>query len=173
MSTLRVPLRSSDHVLGDINARCVVVEYGDYECPHCAAAQPHVRQVLRDFSGWICFAFRHFPLTEVHPNAEAAAESAEFAGAHSRFWPMHELLFANQARLGRPVILTLADSLGLSVAALSEALANGTYAAKVQADFMGGVRSGVNGTPSFFINGRRHDGTYDFPSLEAAINAWL
>jgi protein-disulfide isomerase len=132
-----------------------------------------VRTVLRHFGDRICFVFRHFPLVEVHPMAETAAESAEFAGAFNVFWLMHELLFANQPQLSPPVILTLAESLGLSGQDLSEALANGTYAAKVQADFIGGARSGVNGTPTFFINGQRHNGSYDAPSLAAAINALL
>jgi protein-disulfide isomerase len=150
-----------------------MVEYGDYECPHCGAAHPIVKLVLEHFGKNIRFVFRHFPLSQVHPNAEAAAESAEFAGAHRRFWDMHDAIYENQDRLGLPLLFALSGALGLSEASLREALVNGTYADKVKADFLGGVRSGVNGTPSFFINGRRHDGTYAFADLVAAVEANL
>jgi protein-disulfide isomerase len=130
-----------------------------------------VRELMRDFGQDLALVYRHFPLTEVHPQAEVAAQSAEFAGAHGAFWEMHEALFANQPRLSLPVIFALAGALNLSQAALRDALTARTYAEKVRADFIGGVRSGVNGTPSFFINGLRHDGAYSFSALAMAINA--
>ncbi|MGZ3326946.1 MAG: DsbA family protein, partial [Xanthobacteraceae bacterium] len=106
--------------------------------------------------------FRHFPLSQAHPHAEAAAETAEFAGAHGRFWEMHDAIYENQDQLGMPLLFVLADALGLPEADLRSALAAGKYAPKVKADFLGGVRSGVNGTPAFFINGELHNGTFEF-----------
>ena len=171
MSQLKVPITPQDHVLGPSDALVTLVEYGDYECPHCAQAHPIVATLLRQFGDEIRFAFRHFPLTQVHPNAEAAAQSAEFCGAHGLFWEMHDALFANQAELSLPLLFALVRELGLSDARLEEALARETYASKVRSDFISGVRSGVNGTPSFFINGRRHDGSYAFDELYSAIEA--
>jgi protein-disulfide isomerase len=173
MSTLKVPLTPRDHILGPGNAPVMLVEYGDYECPHCAAAHPVVKLVLKHFGDTIRFVFRHFPLSQVHPNAEAAAESAEYCGAYGRFWEMHDGVYENQDQLGLPLLFSLAGALGLSEAELREALVSGTYEGKVKSDFLGGVRSGVNGTPSFFINGRRHDGSYAYSDLVSAVEANL
>lgn len=173
MASLKVPVATSDHILGDYDAAVTLVEYGDYQCPHCAAAQLPVKQVLSHHGGRICFAFRHFPLTEVHPMAGMAAETAEFAGGHGRFWEMHDALFANQVRLSPDLLLTLVGALELSPQEFHEALASGLHARKVQADFLGGVRSGVNGTPSFFVNGVRHDAGYSFAELASSIDAIL
>jgi protein-disulfide isomerase len=173
MSTLKAPVTLRDHVLGPTNAPVTLVEYGDYECPHCAAAHPIVKLVLEHFGDRIRFVFRHFPLAQVHPNAETAAESAEFAGAHGRFWEMHDGIYENQDRLGLPLLFALVSAHGLSEADLREALVNGTYEEKVKSDFLSGVRSGVNGTPSFFINGRRHDGSYAFGDLVSAVDGYL
>jgi protein-disulfide isomerase len=171
MAMLKVPLTPLDHRIGDPDAPVELVEYGDYQCPYCAMAQPIVAELVRNFGNDLTLVFRHFPLTEVHPQAQMAAESAEFAGAHGMFWQMHDMLFANQARLSLPVVFAIAERLNLSTTELREALASGRYADKVRNDFMGGVRSGVNGTPCFFINGVRHDGAYSFPALAAAIAA--
>ena len=171
MSMLTVPVSGSDHIRGDANALATLVEYGDYECPHCAAAHPIVDQVVAHFGPRLRFVYRHFPLTEIHPHAERAAEAAEVAGAHGRFWEVHGLLFENQDRLGLPLLAVLTRSLGLSEQELQSALVGRTYLPKVQSDFIGGVRSGVNGTPAFFIGGWRHDGPYDYASLVMAINA--
>jgi len=173
MSTLKAPVTPLDHVLGPPNAPITLVEYGDYECAHCGAAHPIVKLVLEHFGKNIRFIFRHFPLSQVHPSAQAAAESAEFAGAQGRFWDMHDGIYENQDRLGLPLLFGLASALGLSEASLREALVNGTHAEKVRGDFLGGVRSGVNGTPSFFINGRRHDGSYALGDLVSAVEANL
>jgi protein-disulfide isomerase len=169
MSTLKVPVTPADHVSGPADAPVTLVEYGDYECPLCGAAHPIVNLVRRHFGPELRFVYRHFPMSTVHPNAEPAAETAEFAGANGLFWEMHDALFENQDRLGPPLLLALAGALGLSQPALQHALATGTFAPKVRKDFLGGVRSGVNGTPTFFINGRRHDGTYAFEDLVGAI----
>jgi protein-disulfide isomerase len=156
--------------LGSDDAFVVLVEYGDYQCPYCAMAQPVVRELLHQAGPDLALVFRHFPLSEAHPMAETAAQAAEFAGAHGIFWQMHEDLFANQSRLGPSLIFALAGTLGLSQASLQRALAQGTYAQEVREDFVGGARSGVNGTPCFFVNGVRHDGAYTFGALAAAIS---
>jgi len=173
MGTLRVPVTQHDHVRGPANAPVTLVEYGDYECPHCGLAHPIVNAVREHFIRQLRFVFRHFPLSQIHPNAETAAESAEFAGAHGRFWEMHDGIYENQDRLGLPLLFALVRTLGLSELELQSALASGEYEPKVRADFLGGVRSGVNGTPSFFINGERHDGSYAFDDLVAAIELRL
>jgi protein-disulfide isomerase len=170
MALLRAPITSQDHVLGGDDAVVTLVEYGDYECPHCGAAQPIVKQILARYGENLRFVFRHFPLVEIHPHAGPAAEAAEFAGSQGLFWPMHEAIFANQHRLSVPFLIALASSLNLSGIALRDALASGRFAAKVRADFIGGVRSGVNGTPTFFINGVRHDSPYGAASLASAID---
>jgi protein-disulfide isomerase len=169
MARLRTPLTPRDHVLGKDDAPVTVVEYGDYECPHCAAAQAILAQVLTDFGDRVRFAYRHFPLAEIHPFAGAAAETAEFAGSQGLFWPMHRSIFANQHRLSISLLVTLAASLKLSPVALRDALASGTFTAKVQEDFIGGIRSGVNGTPTFFVNGVRHDSPHGVATLSSAI----
>jgi protein-disulfide isomerase len=171
MAMLKVPIASTDHVQGDEKAPITLVEYGDYQCPHCGHAYPIIKQVQRRFGERLRFVYRNFPLNEIHPNAESAAESAEFAAAHARFWEMHDAIFENQQALGLSLFAELAQSLGLSQADLRNALANREYAEKVREDFIGGVRSGVNGTPTFFINGRRHDGPFEFDDLVEAIKA--
>ncbi|HYZ31743.1 MAG TPA: thioredoxin domain-containing protein [Crenalkalicoccus sp.] len=171
MTMLRFPVTAGDHIRGDPNAPATLLEYGDYECPHCGAAHPVVNQMLAHFGPRLRFVYRHFPLTQIHPFAEPAAETAEFAGAHGRFWEMHDLLFENQSQLGLPLLVLLARSLGLSGQELQAVLEAQTHAPKIQRDFMSGVRSGVNGTPTFFIGDRRHDGPHDYGSLVMAITA--
>jgi protein-disulfide isomerase len=169
MATLKVPVTEQDHVQGSADAPVTLVEYGDYECPHCAHAHPIVKRLQKHFGVQLRFVFRNFPLKEVHPNAESAAESAEFAGAHARFWEMHDGIFANQSALGLPLLIELAEALELSVAGLRQALETQQFNARVREDFRGGVRSGVNGTPTFFVNGQRHDGPFEFADLVEAV----
>jgi protein-disulfide isomerase len=171
MSTLKVAVDQHDHIHGDPDAPATLIEYGDYQCPHCGAAHPVVAQVLAHFGQRLRFVYRHFPLTQIHPLAEPAAEAAEFAGAHGRFWDMHDGLFQNQDQMGLPLFVALTRALRLPEAALEEALRGHTYVPKIQRDFIGGVRSGVNGTPAFFIGGRRLDAPHDYASLVIAINA--
>jgi len=171
MSQLRVPINPHDHILGDPDAPVSMVEYGDYECPFCAAAHPVVKAVIARFGDNLAFVFRHFPLTEVHRNAEIAAETAEFAGAHGRFWQMHDAIYANSDHLSPQVLYTLASMLHLSQMELQKALAARTYAGKVYQDFIGGVRSGVAGTPTFFIDGEQYVGAHSAPDLIEAIEA--
>lgn len=171
MSELRFPVNEHDHVVGPADAPVTLVEYGDYQCPHCQAAWPQVELVLRHFGQDLRYAYRHFPISTVHPLAKPAAEVAEFAGAHGLFWEMHSAIYANGDRLSGATLFALASQLGLDVAELRQALAQGAYAPKVETDFLSGVRSGVNGTPCFFVNGERHDGSYAAPTLIAAIAA--
>lgn len=171
MSVLKDPAGSEDHRQGNEDALCTLVEYGDYECPHCRAAHPVIKRVERHFGTRLCFVFRNFPLTQIHANAQSAAETAEFAASEGKFWEMHDLLFENQERLGDDLYAELATQLGLDAAKLRESLENGTYTRRVRTDFTGGVRSGVNGTPTFFVNGQRHNGPADFEHLVKAIEA--
>jgi protein-disulfide isomerase len=173
MSTLKIPVGPGDHLEGDPQAPCTLVEYGDYECPHCGRAYPIVRRLQKHFGKRLRFVFRNFPLSEIHPHAESAAESAEFAAVHGKFWEMHDLLFENQGRLGTALYVQLAQQLGLSAADLRSSLEQRQFQSKVRADFSGGVRSGVNGTPTFFINGHRHDAPFDYDDLLAAIDSTL
>jgi protein-disulfide isomerase len=170
---LKVPVTPQDHRLGPHDAPVTLVEYGDYECPACGMAHPVTKMLTRHFQDRLRFVFRNFPLAQVHPNAQAAAETAEFAAAQGRFWEMHDALYENQAQMGLPLFVALAEALGLSGNELADALADGRYRPKVREDFMGGVRSGVNGTPTFFVNGRRHDGSFSYESLAAAISGEL
>ena len=169
MATLKTPVTPEDHIQGPENAAATFVEYGDYQCPHCGSAYPIVKRVQKHFGKGLRFVYRNFPLSEMHPQAESAAETAEFAGVHGKFWEMHDGLFENQDRLGGPLYLELAKEIGLPSAELQEALEEGKYKNRVRADFSSGVRSGVNGTPTFFINGKRHDGPFDYESLVLAI----
>ena len=173
MSTLKVAVSPADHIQGDEHAGCTLVEYGDYECPHCGHAYPIVKLIQKHFGKRLRFVFRNFPLNESHPHAESAAESAEFAGTHGKFWEMHDLLFENQDRLSGDLYLELAQQLHLAPADLQRALEERKYRARVRADFTGGVRSGVNGTPTFFINGRRHDGPFEYEDLLGALEEAL
>jgi protein-disulfide isomerase len=173
MARLRSPIGPGDHTQGDPNAPITLVEYGDYECPHCGRAYPIVKRVQAHFGKRLLFVFRNFPLAQSHRNAEPAAEAAEFAATGGKFWEMHDLLFENQARLGYELYEELAKELGLDPEALIASLDSHEFVDRIRADFTSGVRSGVNGTPTFFINGQRHDGPFDYPALVGAINAAL
>jgi len=166
---LVVPVRASDHVLGPATAPVTLVEYGDFECPHCGMAHAVLEELLAAAGDQLRFVFRNFPLTTVHPHAENAAEAAEAAGAQGRFWEMHDLLFEHQTALEDDDLVAYAAALGLNQARFIRELTSHTYATKVREDFTGGVRSGVNGTPTFFVNGYRHDDSFDLPTLAKAI----
>jgi protein-disulfide isomerase len=158
-----------DHVLGPENAPVTLVEYGDFQCPYCGMAYPIVDAVREEMGDDLRFAFRHFPITTIHPYAEGAAEAAEAAGAQGQFWEMHDWLFEHQDSLAPNDIVKAASLLELDVDRFVADLAQHRFAPRVREDFMSGVRSGVNGTPTFFINGLRHDGEWDFESLLAAL----
>ena len=158
-----------DRIQGPADAPITLVEYGDYECPYCGAAYPIVKRIRRQMADQLRFVFRNFPITTSHPHAEAAAETAEVAGAQGRLWEMHDLLFENQRHLTGPDLRSYAETLGLDLERFDDELAGHLYADRVREDFMSGVRSGVNGTPTFFINGLRHNGSYDLTTMLAAI----
>jgi protein-disulfide isomerase len=171
MTQLKIPIGPDDHIQGDESAVCTVVEYGDYECPHCGAVYPIGKRLQKHFGKRLRFVYRNFPLSQIHSHAESAAETAEFAGSKGKFWEMHDLLFENQEQLGSGLYAELCKTLGLAASELQEALATRKYQAHVRSDFTGGVRSGVNGTPTFFIDGERYDDSFDYPTLMGAINA--
>jgi protein-disulfide isomerase len=158
-----------DHIRGPRKAALTLVEYGDFECPHCGQAYPVVEDVRRRLGDQMRFVYRHFPLVNAHPHAEAAAEAAEAAGAQHHFWEMHDLLFEHQDMLEDRDLLAYAHAIPLDVARFVAELGRGIHAPRVHEDFLGGVRSGVNGTPTFFINGARYDGPRDVESMVAAL----
>jgi protein-disulfide isomerase len=172
-SRLKVSVGDRDHILGPADAPVTLLEYGDFECPHCGRAHPIIVSVLHQIGANVRFVYRHFPLTQIHPHAESAAEMAEIAGERGRFWPMHDLLFENQRALDDSDLIGYASRLGIEPDVAASALASRRYAERVQADFMSGVRSGVNGTPTFFINGIRYDGSWDGSALLDALQRAL
>jgi protein-disulfide isomerase len=170
MSKLASPVTAKDHVQGPATASVTLVEYGDYQCPSCGDAAPIVKKLQKHFGDKLRFVFRNFPL-EMHPYAEHAAETAEFAAAHDKFWEMHDLLYKHQANLSDPELLKLAIHLGLKANDLSSTLDSGEFAARVKADLKSGEASGLRGTPTFYINGAQHEDSYDYETLVAAIDA--
>lgn len=167
------PVNEHDHVRGRADAPVTLVEYGDYECPHCARAHPVVERVRARLGDKLRFVFRNFPLQEAHPHAVHAAEAAEAAGALGKFWPMHDTIYEHAQTspdaLDDDALLRYASVVGADTESVREALAADSFEERVRADFMSGIRSGVNGTPTFFINGRRHDGPWDEESLLDAL----
>ena len=158
-----------DHIRGSADAPVTLVEYGDYECPHCGRAAPVVRALLEKFDGRVRFVFRHLPLPDVHPNAALAAEAAEAAAAQDAFWPMHDLLFANQDALQLADLIRYAGELELDVRRFEEDLRTARYGPHVAQDVNSAEEAGVAGTPTFFVNEVLHRGGYDRASLEAAL----
>jgi protein-disulfide isomerase len=157
---LTVPVNENDHVLGPDNAPVTLVEYGDFECPHCGRAAPVIEGIQRYMADSMRFVFRHFPLGEAHPHAQHAAEASEAAGAQGKFWEMHHLLFMHAGNLDDESLFGYMSRIAVDVTRAKRELAEGTYTKKVRDDFRGGVRSGVNGTPTFYINGFRYDGNW-------------
>src|SRR5271155_1250406 len=166
---MKPPVGANDHVQGTANAPVTLVEYGDYQCPYCGEAYPIVKALQERLGKQVRFVFRNFPLSEMHPHAEHAAEAAEAAGAQGKFWEMHDLLYENQDALDDENLQQYATVLGLDVPRFVREMSEHSHAARAREDFRSGVRSGVNGTPTFFINGMRHDGSFDLRSLLAAI----
>lgn len=166
---LTVAVGPDDWRLGPLDAPATFVEYGDFECPHCGAVEPILRELRQQLGEQVCYVFRHFPLTSSHPHAELAAEAAEAAGAQGAFWPMHDVLLANQQALAPTDLVGYAAALDLDADRVATALTERIYEPNVRADFMSGVRSGVSGTPTFFINDVRYDGAYDLDALSRAV----
>jgi protein-disulfide isomerase len=157
-----------DHVRGPARAPVTLVEYGDFECPHCGDAEPVIRDLLADY-GDLRYVWRHLPLTDVHPHAQLAAEGSEAAARQGGFWEMHDLLLAHQGALTSRDLAGYASELGLNAARFRADLRREAGAARIAADADSADLSGVSGTPTFFINGRRHHGAYDLGSLASAV----
>jgi protein-disulfide isomerase len=168
MSQLNPAVSEDDHAQGPRDARVVLVEYGDFECPYCGEAYAELKAVQQAMGDGLCFVFRHFPLSQAHPHAERAAEFAEAAATIGRFWEMHDLLYENQQALDDRSLAHYAEKLGMD-RKLSEAALSGEFVARVRRDFRSGVRSGVNGTPCLFVNGNRYEGARDADTLVQAL----
>ncbi|HEX2490003.1 MAG TPA: thioredoxin domain-containing protein [Blastocatellia bacterium] len=167
---LAVPVSEDrDHIRGPSTAPVTLVEYGDYECPFCGQAYYVVKELERRAGNLMRFVFRNFPLTTIHPHAERAAEAAEAARAQDRFWEMHDCLYENQQALEDEDLMGYAVQVGLDIPRFVLDIQEGRYLNRIREDFLSGTRSGVNGTPTFFINGVRHDGPWDLVSLLTAI----
>jgi len=166
---LTLPDAGRDHIHGSADGSIKLLEYGDYECPFCAEAYAIVKEIQRRLGDDLLFAFRNFPLTNIHPHAEHAAEAAEAAGARGNFWGMHDLLFENQGALEDDDLVAFAGELGLDETRLIREVTSSVYAPRIREDFRSGVRGGVNGTPTFFINGERYDGEFNLKYLLNAL----
>ncbi|MCW2900112.1 MAG: Periplasmic thiol:disulfide interchange protein DsbA [Streptosporangiaceae bacterium] len=158
-----------DHVEGPADAVVTLVEYGDYECPYSGAAYPVIKEAQARMGSQLRFVFRNFPITPRHPHAEQAAQAAEAAAAQGRFWPMHDLLYENQKHLRDQDLRSYAERLDLDVERFEKELAEHVHAERVREDLDSGARSGVEGTPTFYINGEKHDGSYEIGPLLAAL----
>jgi len=168
---LTPPVGPDDHSIGAEDAPITLVEYGDFECPFCGAAYPIVHAIRKSLGDELRMVFRNFPLREAHPHSEHAAEAAEAAGAQGKFWEMHDQLFEHQDALEDEDLVSYAAAIGIDAARVARDLAEGTREPQVRAHFKSGVRSGVNGTPTFFINGVRYDG--DWRDVDAFTQALL
>lgn len=170
MSALAIPVSASDHLQGDPRAAVTLVEYGDYQCPACGMAYPVVKQLQRHFGGDLCFVFRNFPMGEAHPFAKLAARVAEASAVLGRFWSVHDWLYENQevwTSYGAAGLEEGFLQLGIDTSAIAEVMRDPAIDARIHRDFIGGARSGVNGTPGFFVDGRLQQG--DFDSLAPVI----
>ncbi|HEV7717077.1 MAG TPA: DsbA family protein [Steroidobacteraceae bacterium] len=171
MATLRhafeltVPVDTMDHTLGPDHAPVTIVEYGDFECPSCKQAAPAVKLLMERFAEKVRFAFRHFPLPEVHPHALLAAEAAECAGGQGKFWQMHDLLFANQEHLKLKQLHGYAEQVGLDMARYTSEMDDHVYLQRVREHLDSGTRSGVRATPGFFVNGAIYDVSFGLHGL--------
>jgi protein-disulfide isomerase len=166
---LALPVSDRDHILGPETATVTLLEYGDYECPYCGLAHPIVKELLRRFGDQLRFVFRHFPLIQVHPHAEHAAQAAEAAGRQGKFWEMHDYLFEHQDALDDANLVLYAIDLNLDLPRFEQDFGDPAIIEHIREDVLSGIQSGVNGTPTFFINGVRHDGSFDLDTMLAAI----
>ncbi len=162
-------INEHDHIQSGDAPIISLVEYGDYQCPHCGRAYPIVKQIQEDLGDQLEFVFRNFPLSQMHEHAFRAAEAAELAGDQGHFWGMHDMLFENQDKLDEIHLIKYASDLGMDPEEFGIALASDAKTERVKSDFMSGVHSGVNGTPSFFINGFKYEGPWDYDDLKAAL----
>ena len=173
MADLAVPVSNSDHILGKPDAKIVLVEYGDYQCPYCGKAYRVVKQIAQQFADQVCVVFRNYPLAQSHPQALPAAVTAEFAAQHGKFWEAHDALYENQHALGPAFYVQLLDALKLPVADFKTAIENDAFEAKIRQDIDSGNRSGVNGTPAFYINGQSYQLRGGFDDLARHVESLL
>jgi protein-disulfide isomerase len=171
IKSLTLPDPQRDHIFGSADGSIKLLEYGDYECPFCGDAHAIVKEIKGRLADDLLFAFRNFPLANIHPHAEHAAEAAEAAGAQGNFWGMHDRLFENQGALEDQDIAGYAAELGLDAPQLIQEVVSSAYASRIREDFKSGVRAGVNGTPTFFINGERYDGAFDLRHFLNALTS--
>ena len=169
MATLAIPVSTHDHVRGRADAGLTVVQYGDFQCPHCAHTFAVLLEIADQLGDSVALAFRHFPLTGVHPLAQRAAEAAEAAASQGRFWQMAKLLYENQESLDEERLIRCAKKADLQMKRFRKDMESGLHAPRIRADYLSGVRSGVKGTPTLFINGRLYEGMQDTDALVAAL----
>ncbi len=169
MSLLKPPFNKTDHYKGNLNSAVQLLEYGDFQCPHCGAAHPMLKKVEKTLGSGMLFIFRHFPLSESHPYAQIAAVASEAAALQGNFWDMFDLIFENQNRLNGEMLTELAKMLHLNIKKFQNDLNDPLLAEKVESDFESGILSGVNGTPSFYINSQKYNGPYTYESLTQAL----
>lgn len=163
---LRPPISAQDHIIGSTNAVIELLEYGDYQCPYCGRAFPIVKRIQEVFGDDLKFVFRHFPLTKIHPLAKTASMATEAAGLQGKFWEMHRMIFENQRRIFKTALLEYAGNLHLNLEQFESDLDNAVLIEKVESDFESGLRSGVNATPTFFVNGEKYTGNWEGADLE-------
>ena len=171
MSQLTPPISAEDHVDGPDRAELELVMFGDFQCPYCTAAFPIVSRIRDQLAGRLIYTFRHFPLREIHPDAERAAQASEAAAAQGAFWQMHDRMYESRGALGREDLISYASELGLDTDRFTSELDGEVHAQRVQRDVDSGQASGVPGTPTFFVGGRLHAGSFDAASLTAGLEA--
>jgi protein-disulfide isomerase len=171
--TLATPITADDHSQGPEDADVTLVQYGDYECPYTRLSRHSVHQLQRELPDRMRFVFRHFPLEQLHPHARAAAAAAEAAGLQTDFWTMHEYLFEHQKALEDADLKGYANHFGLDLQGFDRDTRSPEVQQRIQRDLESGDRSGVEGTPTFYVNGTQHDGGYDLDSLRSAITVYL
>ena len=169
MAELTPPISAEDHVEGPERAELELVMYGDFQCPYCTAAYPIVRRIRDQLGGRLLFAFRNFPLREIHPLAERAAEAAEAAAAQGAFWQMHDRMYESGGALSREDLIRYAGELGLDSDRVAAELDSEVHRPRIERDLDSGIASGVTGTPGFFVGGRLYGGSFDAQSLRAAL----
>jgi protein-disulfide isomerase len=162
---LTLPVSLRDHIQGKDTSPLTLLEYGDYECPYCGQAYPIIKQVQKHFGSKLRFVFRNFPVSQIHPHAQHAAEAAECAATQNKFWEMHDYLYEHQQALDDQHLEKYASELALDLARFKNDMSMHVHAARVREDFLSGVRSGVNGTPTFYIDNTRYNGSWDLETL--------
>lgn len=169
--SLRPPVNEKDHIQGNTDAIIELVEYGDYQCPHCGRAYPIVKRIQEQLGNKLKLVFRNFPLAKIHPEATMAAVATEAAARQNKFWEMHDIIFENQDQLEYESLIAYAEELALDIAQFEEDMQKPELKGKVESDFESGIRSGVNATPTFFINGEKYNNGWEGERMLTFINA--